>query len=63
MPVVFDGQSSPSSPPTLTYGVPWSEFPIIPSFPHHTQVWGKGGCTLQVMVRFDMLLPASDGQI
>ena len=28
----------PSSPPTLIYVVPWSEFPIVPSYPQYPQV-------------------------
>jgi len=36
-PFVWVSWSSPSSPPTLKYEVPLSEFPIAPSYPHYPQ--------------------------
>jgi len=37
---VYEGQSFASSRPSLIYEVQWSEFPIVPSYPHYPQVWG-----------------------
>ena len=44
------GRSSPSCPPTLTYVVPCSEFPIVPPYPHMC------GATVRVLHR--LLLPS-----
>jgi len=35
--LTHESRSSPSSPSTFIYVVPWSEFPIVPSYSHYPQ--------------------------
>jgi len=42
MTVVSDSQYQSTLDAVYVYVVPWSEFPMVPSYPHYPQVWGLG---------------------